>query len=171
MSQQSITAAEISRHLICHLRASGSAIVLPNIFIGCSSWESDVVRVTKSGCWSEYEIKVSVSDYKADFQKRRGRIIKHQAYSSRDQITGRRYWATRTFPKPKQFYFVFPESLIDHAHVPPHCGIIEMTPYAHGIRADVTRRAPVLKNHTKLSYDDMYSLALKASYRVRTSTP
>lgn len=45
-----------------------SIVMAPNIFLW-SSFESDFVRVTKSGYGIEYEIKLSRSDFKADFKK------------------------------------------------------------------------------------------------------
>lgn len=42
-----------------------SNLVFPNIYIG--SWEADILEITKSGYTYEYEVKISKSDFKADF--------------------------------------------------------------------------------------------------------
>lgn len=169
-----ITAKCIARALLGHLRLrSTSSIVIPNVFVGNSPWESDAIKVMPSCFWTEYEIKVSVSDYRADFAKRRYRwsstsLSKHDAYRSDGPIeiqsaTGDR--VVKTLPKPKQFYFVVPKGLLDGIDVPKHCGVMEFE-RTRGWGITTSRRAPSLPGHSKLDPQSIFSLAMKASYRI-----
>jgi hypothetical protein len=77
-------------------------------------WECDVYEITDSGYAREYEIKLSVSDFKADADKwdRKHTRNKHCLLESADEQC------------PKHFYFVVPESLISVAEVPVWAGLI-----------------------------------------------
>lgn len=149
---KNVNATEIQRALIGHLQLSGTHILMPNVFVG--EWESDVVRVTKAGYWTEYEIKVSISDYKRDMAKQLGRRgpKKHEIYCTGGTII------------PKQFYFVVPFGMINE--VPEHCGLIEYDPGGRCWGIKVKKVAPVLKNHSKLNSKDIFKLAVKASLRL-----
>ena len=45
------------------------SFVLPN-YTPHAWWESDVFEITAAGYFVEYEVKISVSDFKADAKKR-----------------------------------------------------------------------------------------------------
>ena len=47
--------------------------IVPNIYI--YSWESDLVAMTKDNFLFEFEIKISRSDYKADFKKEKHKLM------------------------------------------------------------------------------------------------
>jgi len=78
-------------------------------------WESDFFAISKSKYCIEVEIKISKSDFKADFYKttKQG-INKHDYLKDKNK-----------FHKPNKFYFSFPSGLIDINSIPPHYGIIE----------------------------------------------
>lgn len=173
--QSIVTCATVTRGLLGHLRLhAASSIVLPNVYVGYSPWECDAIRVSKTYHWVEYEVKVSVADYRADFFKRQIRwksdsLLKHDAYKSDEPIEVRSSYMDRItiIPKPKQFYFVVPKGLLDAMDVPPHAGIIEFD--ADGKRdwgIKVKRRAPNLKQPTKLDAKTVFNLAAKASHRL-----
>lgn len=70
-------------------------------------WECDVLTVTKSGYATEWELKISRSDFKADFKK-----PKH-----------------RQFEKGKggmikHFYYVVPEGLVSVDEIPTYAGLM-----------------------------------------------
>jgi hypothetical protein len=103
---------------------TSSLVVVPNIFLW-SPFESDLVRVTKSGYAIEYEIKLSRSDFKADFKKSK---LKYEGFEDR-QVQ----YSTKTKHEllvegfgPTEFYYAFPRGLIDHDQVPEWAGIIEV---------------------------------------------
>lgn len=125
-------------------------IVVPNAFIGRN--ESDFVGIRKSGYLDEIEIKLTRSDFKADFKK-----------------VGRRTWGAST-PKhellqkgelaPNYFYFAVPKGLVSPDEVPDHCGLIELD----GYWVSVVREAPRL--HTrKLSDERRHKIAMKVHYK------
>ena len=159
-----IDAAEIQKHLLGFLRMATNAIVLPNVYVDGSWWESDVVRVMPSGRWYEYEIKVSAADFKRDFAKAISRhpksSKKHELYCDEAQRK------LRTVPS--KFYFVTPAGLLLLEDVPGHCGLLE---YARrpgvgswGIR--VVREAPNLRGVRPLSQKAIFHMGVKASWRI-----
>lgn len=177
MTTPPVTCGEVTRALLGHLRLrSMSSIILPNVYVGLSPWEADVIRVTPALYWTEYEIKVSVADYRADFLKRQTRwnqdsLRKHDAYASESAIATRSDYGMRhskVIPKPKQFYFVVPTGMLSGEDIPSHCGLIEFDPADKrqwGIK--VARRAPNLREPTRLDMASVFNLAMKASHRLQ----
>ncbi len=81
--------------------------------------ESDVLAVTKTGYIHEIEIKISVSDFRADIKKNK--------------------WGDQNISRPNYFWYCFPKGMIDHKLVPDYAGIIEI----YGNRfVDEVRTAP-----------------------------
>jgi len=64
---KSLTARQITVKLFWDLRGA-SQILIPR-YTPRDWWECDLWRLTKSGYTDEYEIKLSVSDFKADLSK------------------------------------------------------------------------------------------------------
>lgn len=139
-------------------------IVIANAYILGSPFESDILRVRKSGFFVEYEVKTSRADFRNDFNKRTGTgVAKHDIYK------GQRSDSKRTkLPIPKQFYFLTPEGLIDDADIPDHCGLIEVgEPRLSGYLPVICRKtAPNLTKPTRLDNDQLFNLAFKASRRL-----
>ncbi len=176
-----VTAKAISKHTLryLHFRFSDS-MAIPNVRVGRSPWECDVVKVTPAWFWVEYEIKVTLNDFHADFDKclrryKTDSAKKHDVYSANDHIPlghGRAY-AGKIVPKPKQFYFVVPRGMLDTVDVPDHCGIMEFDGSDHywlsGVR--VTRTAPCLPCATKLDAKEIFRLGRKASHRILKGVP
>ena len=80
-------------------------LVVPNVswgFEGCH--ELDLAVMTKAGCLYEVEIKISLSDLKADAKKSHGHRNK----------------------KIKYLYFAIPEYLVEKGlqHIPPRAGVL-----------------------------------------------
>lgn len=82
-------------------------------------WECDLMTVSKAGYISEFEIKLSKSDYRADFKKKniwgtsKGALInkfKHDLLSSKDCI-------------PKHYWFVVPIEL-EGLDFPDYAGVL-----------------------------------------------
>lgn len=85
--------------------------IFPNVHM--AFWEADLISVTRAGYVHEYEIKLSRSDYKADFNK----LTKHLFLQ-----TVRTPYAESTIPVC--FWYVAPEGIIDF--VPSYAGLIEV---------------------------------------------
>lgn len=113
-----------------------SSFVVPN-YTPRHWWECDVFEVTKAGYFTEYEVKLTRADFKADATKARldygaprkevmpdgtfrllpmPTIEKHQLLSAGD-VRG-----------PSRFFFVAPSGLLDGLTIPPWAGLIEIYP-------------------------------------------
>lgn len=114
-------------------------------------WESDSLLVTKSGYAYEFEIKISVSDFKNDFKHKKTKHLFLEGKGMKDAL-GTEYddrW------RPNYFYYAVPEGLISPDEVPDYAGLV----YIHHLdswphfRVDVIKVAPKLhkeKFDTKL---------------------
>jgi hypothetical protein len=137
--------------------SSAYEILIPNYYYGYH--EMDLFRMMPSGLVIEYEIKISRSDFKADFKK----IDKHK------RLVGGL--------GPNRFFFVVPENLVKEHEVPDYAGLIY---YSSGVSIysdaeyetmDIIRNAPML--HKKKSwekYPDVYKmLAQSLAFRDQIS--
>ena len=91
------------------------------------SWESDIVVVSKSDLIAEYEIKVSISDYKRDFKKRKHQFLKYNSVHS----------------GPSRFIYALPGSLAEKAskiEIPDHAGLY----LVHRYQIQVIKKPPLL---------------------------
>lgn len=75
------------------------------------SWESDVLKITKSGYAYEFEIKISRTDFKNDFKHKKK---KHTLLESKES----------SFKIPNYFYYVVPEGLVSEKEIPEYAGLI-----------------------------------------------
>lgn len=126
-----------------------------NRYIFGHDWESDFFSVTKTGYCYEVEVKISKSDFQADFIK-----FKHKLFEGRNEkevIKEAKYRYSKRWKKqvrrspekkidptnakmPNRFYFACPEGLIDVSEVPEYAGLI----YVNDHTATVIKNAPVL---------------------------
>jgi len=150
-------------------------MIIHNVYMPGSPWESDMIRVSKAYYYVEYEIKISVADFRNDLKKRASKyrinsVTRHDFLKDSAQYFMHDGYSRKAIPRPKQFYFVVPKNLLADVFVPPHCGVIEFndeTRYAFGM--EVIRTAPNLKNISKLEISDMFNLGMKASYKLRAA--
>lgn len=82
----------------------------PNVYIFHN--ESDFLGITKARITHEYEIKLTRSDFNADFKKYR-----HQYYGD----------AETEYARPNYFWYVAPRGLLDPADVPEYAGLIQVS--------------------------------------------
>ena len=108
------------------IKRSASQIILGN-YTPTGWYECDLYAVTKAGYWSEYEIKLSLSDFEADFRNKKP---KHMMLAS-DPLKG-----------PKQFWFVMPRELAEQVSVPSYAGLIAVTKRGRWMRTDTLKIAP-----------------------------
>ncbi len=92
-------------------------------------WECDVFELTRAGYFVEYEIKVSLSDFRADARKLRESYkwnpllqTTERAYSK----TKHQQLAERQTNGPSRFYFVTPPGLVPVELIPEWAGLIEV---------------------------------------------
>ena len=87
-------------------------LIIPNLYIAGSLYESDVVKITRSGYIYEFEIKTSRSDFFNDFKKAGTVTKKHDKLKSGESHAN-------------YFTFVYPKGLVKESEVPIYCGILE----------------------------------------------
>jgi len=136
---------------------SGTCIAIPN-YTPAGWHECDLWAVTKAGYGLEYEIKMSIGDFRADASKSTGprwrlrlgkwenlgALSKHERLSSGDTAG------------PSRFYFVAPAGLLPLEDIPPWAGFVEFKSSARRWLPDleVIRNGPRL--HTaKVSQESM----------------
>jgi hypothetical protein len=123
-------------------------IIVPNISWGFHfGHEMDLFVLTKSNLVKEVEIKISVSDFRADFKK----------------------WHQHKSKYVKEFYYAFPKELYDKVkdEVPEHAGIIICDRYANGrIYARIVKNAKINSKCEKLSVDDQLKIERLGCMRI-----
>lgn len=126
-----LTEQAIQKLLATKFNAQGSLCV-PNC--GVFGWEADLVRISKHLIASEYEIKISTADFRADSKK----WWKHGSLSNTGESSRRAKGMT-----PAYFWYVAPVGVIPHAEVPKYAGLIEL------VGTDIVRsvKAPKLHKH------------------------
>ena len=124
-----MTSTDIQKILIVRYLNSNK-YVCSNAFFG--SIEMDFCLITQSRYFTEFEIKISRSDFFADKKKEE----KHLLYSGKKD---------KGFI-PNRFYYVCPKGLIDKSEVPTYAGLL----YVDGnYISSVEKLAPMLhKNQT-----------------------
>lgn len=78
--------------------------------------EADFVTINRKKMLSEFEIKISRSDFKADFRNKPRKHLNMKMGTC----------------EVNYFYFVCPENLIHPEEVPQHAGLIYVGKYDHG---------------------------------------
>ena len=94
---------------------------LNGLYTFSHTWESDYLALTKSGYLYEGEVKVSRSDFKADFKKEQKHTLLRETYEKIEGLEGKL--------RPHYFFYAVPEGLIQEEEVPEYAGLIYMTEY------------------------------------------
>jgi hypothetical protein len=127
--------------------------IFPNIFI--DGFEADIFEVSRAGIMTEFEVKISRSDFFADAKK----VDKHT-----DLKCGRRV---------NYFYYMMPKGLVDKSDIPEHAGLVYVElidiPLLGGeiktiTRYDYQKVAPRLTKR-KISTDQMMKYLTSMYYR------
>lgn len=111
----------------------GASLVIPN-YTPRGWFECDLLVITKTGYAHELEIKLTLSDFRADADKSLGQT-KHQ-----------RLAAGYNFG-PSRFSFVMPEGMVELVAVPSWAGLIYVQPWPgrpHDVALKIVRMAPLL---------------------------
>lgn len=137
-------------------------IVAPNIFLTHTSNEMDIIAIRKSSFVDEIEIKISHSDFKADFKKTiRGYQdeypwIKHDTLKHDELKAGNL--------ECNYFSFLVPVELEDKCDIPDYAGLYvfkqnRVRGYVHEIK-----KAPLL-HRRKITDNLKYHIGRKMAYR------
>ena len=128
-------------------------IIVPNVSWGLLNHEADLIIMRPTGVLIEIEIKVSVADFKRDFEKRHG----HRDSSNRIS----------------EFYYAIPLNLLDKclSLIPEEAGIIVVQEFEYGkneksIYAKIEKSASKIKNSRKLTDKEQFQLARLGCLRI-----
>lgn len=134
-SEPIVWTEETMREYLGHFR-SNPRYQLNNLYV--FGWESDLLFMSKSGVWTEIEIKVSRSDFLADLKK----VEKHSILANK-----------QNHMKPNRFFYAVPEGLVLQDEVPDYAGLLwVMNSGCHSTVA--IKPAPSLHNH-KITPEDL----------------
>ena len=150
-----VTEKTVQNALYRYLQRSGVWPIFPNM--DClTGYEADILTITRSGYAHEYEIKLSLSDFKA-YQKKRHkhaslkdefRTIPHPfhnpAFPDRHPATvnvlhdstrtdGWGKLADQVYPerKPKRFWYVVHGFIVPPSEIPSYAGLLRYNPEVH----------------------------------------
>lgn len=148
------------QQLICKSELLKRNLVCENVeHLLC--WECDVLSLSKSGYLSEFEVKVSRSDFLAEKKK----IRKWELMQAQDERTC-----------PNYFWYVCPEGLILEAEIPVYAGLIyikldgiEIQKTAKLLHKGKKGRDKVLTKFCRISSERIYLGGCRMAYdnRVR----
>jgi hypothetical protein len=110
--------------------------------------ECDVISISKSDYIYEYEVKISRSDFKADFKKPKHNLITEKNFIKETK-------KETFYLVPNYFYFVVPENLISIDEVPSYAGLIYVTETQD---YNIIKKAPVI-HKTKASNEFIRALS------------
>ena len=115
-------------------------IMVPNISWGFDGLrETDLLVITKAGCAKSIEIKISKSDFNADFKK------KHDHTDHKNRI--------------KEFYFAFPIEMLEYCKplIPEHIGIITCDRHKTTgvVMSHIQRSARIIPKSRKLIQEEI----------------
>ena len=136
-------------------------------------WESDFLLKTKSGYWYEAEIKISLSDFKADFKKKEKHQILENGFKiwkswkynplTKEKIEYSKEVKTK---RPNYFTYAVPWYLEEQVKplLPKYAGLLVLDENGYILRESV--KAPKL--HSEKYSDESLRLTEKFYYNWRT---
>lgn len=116
-----MTARDIQRRLICERYVRG--VCMPN-WTPKGWFECDVIEITKAGFFTEYEIKLSRSDFAADQHKHSRHWVFNDDLQKYGYNSVNKHKAIAAKKGPSRFYFVCPEHLLEQSDLPVWAGLI-----------------------------------------------
>lgn len=123
-----MTAEDVKRAILS-VRYPVARTVVPN-YTPDGWWECDLFEVTHSGCFKEYEFKVSRSDFFADAAKAVGRRawLKGTLFEAGEPKPQTKHGrlASGDTSGPVQFWFAVPAGLVKAEEVPAWAGLLEV---------------------------------------------
>ena len=132
------------------------------------SWESDFIRVTRSGYIHEFEIKMTRSDFTADFRKTHGwgNENKHELLAA-DRPMRLQYDNTYAPASvPATFTFVTVEGIVGPDQIPDHAGWMEFSPtYDSYVAVQHRKKAPRNSASKKVTTQDIGGLMRSCMFR------
>ena len=121
---------------IYYERVQSQDTLMPNIYY--ANWEADMIAITKAGLVTEFEVKVTVADFRADKLKIEKHICLQNTFATKRPadmprlMTG---WAREALV-PNRFVYAMPEEVAAKVidEIPPYAGLLivkqERPPYS-----------------------------------------
>lgn len=130
----------------------GKSFCLPN-YTPPKWWECDMFERTSAGYFREYEVKITVADFRRDGQKAT-EVYNNAQLSEKKQEKKFELLAAGDPRGPSQFFYVTPEGLLDRETLPPWAGWIEIYSVegSRGLHERVRVKAPQI-HRIKLDAD------------------
>ena len=159
-----LTEGTIARAL--WMKFGRQAYAAPNIHF--FAFESDLLILRKSGLITEYEIKLTKSDFKADFKKKarirfkKTRERAHAKHGLGNMMTRHEYLEARL--GANRFYYVIPEELLPEISVPHWAGLITCRPSRSMDHCWIDQRKPAKLIHSTSFPDSAKSKILLSTY-------
>jgi hypothetical protein len=125
-------------------------------FTGYGLAECDVISISKSNYIYEYEIKVSRSDFKADFNKEKHKLMLERKCTKTKMIKENNQKVKDTlYLTCNYFNFVVPAGLVTIEEVPDYAGLIYID---EDFNFKIIKKAPLLHKE-KASYNFIRKLS------------
>lgn len=135
------------------------SLCVANSYYWSKDFETDFLAVTKAGYASEFEVKVSKTDFKKDFEKKRldrGRsFFDKEAREWKEKYDYKHDLLKEGKSGLKHFYFCTPAGLVPEEDIPEYAGWITFqeprSSFQRNLTMKVERTAPKLPNATKMT--------------------
>lgn len=170
MDKKDINESYIQKRLLFGWKSTHQ-YVMENLYV--FEWESDFLLKTKSGYWYEAEIKISLSDFKADFKKKEKHQILENGFKiwkswkynplTKEKIEYNKEVKTK---RPNYFTYAVPWYLEEQVKplLPKYAGLLVLDENGYILRESV--KAPKL--HSEKYSDESLNLTEKFYYNWRT---
>ena len=170
MDKKDINESYIQKRLLFGWKSTHQ-YVMENLYV--FDWESDFLLKTKSGYWYEAEIKISLSDFKADFKKKEKHQILENGFKiwkswkynplTKEKIEYNKEVKTK---RPNYFTYAVPWYLEEQVKplLPKYAGLLVLDENGYILRESV--KAPKL--HSEKYSDESLNLTEKFYYNWRT---
>ena len=170
MDKKDINESYIQKRLLFGWKSTHQ-YVMENLYV--FEWESDFLLKTKSGYWYEAEIKISLSDFKADFKKKEKHQILENGFKiwkswkynplTKEKIEYNKEVKTK---RPNYFTYAVPWYLEEQVKplLPKYAGLLVLDENGYVLRESV--KPPKL--HSEKYSDESLNLTEKFYYNWRT---
>ena len=170
MDKKDINESYIQKRLLSGWKSTHQ-YVMENLYV--FGWESDFLLKTKSGYWYEAEIKISLSDFKADFKKKEKHQILENGFKiwkswkynplTKEKIEYNKEVKTK---RPNYFTYAVPWYLEEQVKplLPKYAGLLVLDENGYVLRESV--KPPKL--HSEKYSDESLNLTEKFYYNWRT---
>lgn len=154
-----LTETQIQRQLMA-VRYRRS-FVLPN-YTPLNWFECDVFELTEAGYFREYEIKLTLSDFKVDAEKYRRTYDR----ATQTQTDHKKHDLLKSGDSrgPCQFWYVAPVGLLSPETVPQWCGLIEIETSANRRLWETKELKPAPKLHKQKAIKEIGEHAESVCY-------